>query len=294
MAPRACAAAAGRRRAEGFGGIQDIFEAFFGGDPFGRRGPAAGGDVGTVLEIELADVLEASKREISFEAVGVCEHCKGNGAEPGTPIETCEKCEGAGELRQVTRERLRPGGARDAVRPLRRRRARSPRRRAGSATEPAAPAMRSWEVDVPAGIDDGQRIRISGAGHAGMSARRQGDLYVEVRIAADERFARQGTELASRIKVPVTTAILGGEMTVPTLEGEERSRSRPGTQHGDIAAAEGPRAAAAARRPARRPARGLRARSCPTDLSDEQREMARAFDATLAERVAARDRGVTR
>src|SRR5690349_21500897 len=88
----------------GFGSFQDIFEAIFGGaDPFGGfgRGPAAGGDIAALVELELEDVLTDQEREVSFEAVGVCDHCRGNGAEPGTPIETCDRCDGTGQLRQV-------------------------------------------------------------------------------------------------------------------------------------------------------------------------------------------------
>jgi molecular chaperone DnaJ len=221
-------------QAEGFGNISDIFEAFFGGDAFGARGPAAGGDIGALVEIELTEVLTGVEREVSFEAVGVCEHCRGNGAEPGTPIRECERCEGTGQLRQVSRSvfgqvvRAMPcdtcgGDGRIPETPC------PVCDGAGRVTD-----TRTWKVNVPAGIDDGQRIRIGGAGHAGDVGARQGDLYVEVAIAADERFARQGTELATRLEVPVTTAILGGEMTVPTLEGEEEVEVPAGTQHGDV------------------------------------------------------------
>ena len=101
-------------RAESAGGFQDIFEAIFGqsdpmfGDLFGfggggGGGPAPGGDIGVRVEIELADVIEGVRHEVGFEAVVRCEHCHGNGAEPGTPIDTCETCGGAGQVRQMTR-----------------------------------------------------------------------------------------------------------------------------------------------------------------------------------------------
>src|SRR4051794_19942748 len=93
-------------RSAGFGSIDDIFQAFFGaGDPFGFGGgrTAAGGDIGISVEIELADVLSGTTREVSFDVVASCERCRGNGAEPGTPIRTCERCEGTGQLRRVTR-----------------------------------------------------------------------------------------------------------------------------------------------------------------------------------------------
>jgi molecular chaperone DnaJ len=220
----------------GFGSFQDIFDAIFGGgDPFGfGRASGGGADVAAVVELDLEDVLEEQRREVSFEAVSVCERCRGNGAEPGTPIETCPKCGGAGQLREVSRSifgqvvRAMPcdrcgGEGRIPETPCERCGG------AGRVTE-----MRTWEVDVPAGIEDGQRIRIAGAGHAGASAGRQGDLYVEVRIDADERFTRQGTELITPAEVPVTTAIVGGEVFVPTLEGEVAVDVPAGTQQGDV------------------------------------------------------------
>jgi molecular chaperone DnaJ len=220
----------------GFGSFQDIFDAIFGGDPFGGFASAsgAGADVGAVVELELEDVLDDQHREVSFEAVSVCERCRGNGAEPGTPIETCPKCGGSGQLQQVSRSifgqvvRSMPcdrcgGEGRIPETPCERCGG------AGRVTE-----MRTWEVDIPAGIEDGQRVRIAGAGHAGAVGGRQGDLYVEVRIDPDERFTRQGTELIARAEVPVITAMLGGEVFVPTLEGEVAIEVPAGTQHGDM------------------------------------------------------------
>src|SRR6476469_4619040 len=93
-------------RSSSFGSIDEIFQAFFGGDPFGfggGAGPAPGGDIMVAVEIDLADVATGVRREVAYDAVGRCPHCHGNGAEPGTPISTCERCGGAGELRQVTR-----------------------------------------------------------------------------------------------------------------------------------------------------------------------------------------------
>ncbi len=222
-------------RTAGFSSFQDIFETFFGGDPFFQRGPAAGADVGAAIEVTLEEVLNGTSREVSFEVVDACEQCRGNGAEPGTPIRTCERCEGSGQLRQVSRSVFgqvvratvcdRCGG--DGRVPE------NPCDRCQGAGRTAE--RRTWEVDVPAGISDGQRIRIAGAGHAGESGGRQGDLYVEVGIRPDERFTRQGTELISRVSLPVTTAMLGGEVTVPILEGSESVEVPAGTQHGDVA-----------------------------------------------------------
>jgi molecular chaperone DnaJ len=221
----------------GFASFQDIFDAIFGGgDPFfggfGRRA-GAGADVAAVVQLELEDVLEDQQHEVSFEAVGVCERCRGNGAEPGTPIETCPKCGGTGQLQQVSRSifgqvvRAMPcdrcGGEGKIPE--------TPCEQCGGAGR--VTEMRTWEVDIPAGIEDGQRLRIAGAGHAGAAGGRQGDLYVEIRVYPDERFARQGTELITQLEVPVTTAIIGGEVFVPTLDGEVAIELPAGTQHGD-------------------------------------------------------------
>jgi molecular chaperone DnaJ len=276
-------------RSAGFGGIQDIFEAFFGGDPFGggRRGPAAGGDVLTSVDLELVDVLEEQTREVSFEAVGVCETCKGNGAKPGTPINTCEKCDGSGELREVTRSvfgqvmRTMPcdrcgGDGRVAETPCE-----------TCSGEGRVTDLRTWEVDIPAGIEDGQRIRIAGAGHAGDPGGRQGDLYVEVSVVGDEHFARQGTELVGRVKVPVTTAMLGGEVAVPTLEGEQTVRVPKGAQHGDVSVLDGEGLP-----PLHGGRRGdlhmIFELDVPTELTDEQRRAAEDLAEKLGEQPAAR------
>ena len=274
-------------RTEGFSSVEDLFQAFFGGgDPFGSRGPAAGGDLLVQVEIELTDALEGRVRDVSFEAVSTCGHCRGNGAEPGTPLRTCDRCEGSGQLRQVTRSIFG-----QVVR------AASCDRCGGDGRIPETPCdrcggagrltdTRTWEVDVPAGIEDGQRIRIAGAGHAGEVGGRQGDLYVEVLIEEDERFARQGTELVSRVELPVTTAMLGGELEVPTLEGSETVEVAAGTQHGDVT-----RLAGVGLPPLRGGRRGdqhvVFELVVPADLDDEQRELVRRLDEELGPRPAA-------
>ena len=271
----------------GFSSIQDIFSTFF-GESFGggfSRGPAPGADIGVVAEIELEEVLEGVKREVSFEAVSVCEHCRGNGAEPGTPIRTCDRCEGAGELRTVSRSVFG-----QVVRAMPCDRCRGEGRVPETPCEICVGAgrtagERTWEVDVPAGIEDGQRIRISGAGHAGDPGARAGDLYVEVHVAADERFGRQGTELVTRLEVPVTTAMLGGELSVPTLDGEAPVRVPAGAQHGDVSVLDGEGLP---------PLHGGRRGDqhvvfelvVPTGLSEEQAELARRLDEQLAPKTA--------
>ncbi|HEX4670330.1 MAG TPA: molecular chaperone DnaJ [Solirubrobacterales bacterium] len=275
------------RSASSFGSIDDILQAFFGGgggDAFGFGGGAraAGGDVLVAVEVDLEQVASGVRREISFDAVGACEHCHGNGAEPGTPITTCERCGGAGQLRRVARTpfgQMVQGVACDAC--------------GGAGKIPETPCeechgsghtrgQRTQAVEIPAGIESGQRLRISGAGHAGEAGAPAGDLYVEVEVSEDERFQRDGTDLISVVSIPATEAMLGTAVTVPTLEEEREIEIPAGTQPGHEEVLRG----------AGLPRLGGRRRGnqrvilnviVPTNLSEEQREMTERLDQSLEE-----------
>jgi molecular chaperone DnaJ len=230
---------------DGFGSIGDLFDAFFGGGgmfggPSGRAaGPAQGEDAGVRIQMSLKEAAEGVKREVSFEAVERCEHCRGNGAEPGTPIETCGRCGGAGQLQGVTRtpfgQMVRAvvcdtchGDGRTAKQPCRECRGRG--RRA---------ARRTLTVDVPAGIADGQRIRLGGKGHAGEAGAEAGDLYVLVGVREDERFVREGDDLITALDVSAPLAATGGTLDVETLAGTAPVKIAPGTQPGEVVTVKG-------------------------------------------------------
>jgi molecular chaperone DnaJ len=273
------------RGASSFGSIDDILQAFFGGGDafgFGGGGQAAGGDIMVSVEVDLEEVSTGVRREVEFDAIGACEHCHGNGAEPGTPISTCERCGGAGELRQVTRtpfgqmvrgvacERC-SGAGKVAETPC-----------AECAGAGRTPGHRSHEVEIPAGIESGQRLRVSGAGHAGGSGAPAGDLYVDVQVADDERFQRDGTDLISIVSIPATEAMLGTAVTVPTLDGEKEIELAAGTQPGFEEVLRG----------AGLPRLGGRRRGnqrvilnviIPTNLSEDQRELTERLDGSLEE-----------
>ncbi len=221
---------------DGFGSIGDLFEAFFGGaSPFGgRAGSTPGTDAAVAVEVDLFEAATGTQVEVAFEAVERCEHCHGNGAEPGTPIETCERCGGSGQLQAVTRtpfgQMVRRvacetchGDGRVAAQPCRECRGRG--RRA---------IRRVLEVDVPAGIADGQRIRLAGRGHAGEARAPEGDLYVLVRVREDERFVREGEDLITALDVPAPLAALGGTLRAPTLQGTAAVEVPQGTQPGEV------------------------------------------------------------
>ena len=275
-------------RASGRGGLEDIFEAFFGrGDPlfgelfgFQRSGPAGGGDIGAEVEITLEEVLTGTTRELSFEAVSACDRCRGNGAEPGTPIRTCDECGGSGQVRRVRRTAVGQlvqagacprcdGDGRVAEQPCEQCGGRG--RLAGT---------RTWDVEIPPGIESGQRIRITGAGHAGEAGGHSGDLYVRVTVAEDERFRREGTDLVSVVEVLATHAMLGSSVRVATLDGEREVEVPAGSQPGDRTVLRG--LGLPGLRGAHRGDQHVFFNVVvPGSLSDEQRELAERLDETL-------------
>jgi molecular chaperone DnaJ len=270
---------------EGFGSITDLFDAFFGG-AFGasaRGGPMQGGDVAVNAEVTLAQAATGAELELSFEAIDACERCHGNGAEPGTPIVTCERCGGAGVLQAVTRSPFGQvvrqmacdvcgGDGRVAEQPCSRcdGRGREVRRR-------------TLRVDVPAGIDDGQRIRLSGRGHAGEHGGPAGDLYVLVHVAPDERFVRDGDDLVTALDVPAPLAALGATLSAPSLDGEVDVEIEPGTQPGSILTVSG-KGMPRLRRPGRHgDLRVVVNVVIPRKLSKEQRRMAQELADSMTE-----------
>ena len=276
--------------ASDFGSFEDVLSAFFGrGDPmfgdlfgFGRSGPATGGDLAARVEVSLEEVLTGTSRDVTFDAVSTCERCRGNGAEPGTPIRTCDRCGGTGQLQQVSRtpfgQMIRTGACPSCN---------------GTGRRPEQPCRncrgegrlvreRTYEVEIPSGIESGQRIRITGAGHAGEPGAASGDLYVEVIVAEDERFERVGRDLVSREEISATRAMLGGSLTVETIEGEHEVDVPAGAQPGEAVTLRG----------LGLPSLGGTARGdqhvvldiiVPLDLDTEQRELAQQLDESLVE-----------
>jgi molecular chaperone DnaJ len=220
---------------QGFGSFADIFDAFFGGTDsvFGggmHGGAMQGGDVAVAVEITLAEAAAGTSVDVEYDLVDRCEHCHGNGAEPGTPIETCQRCGGSGRLQAVTRTAFgqmvrqtacdRCGG--DG------RVAQTPCSECAGRGRKARRAK--LDVDIPPGIGDEQRIRLTGRGHAGEGGGPAGDLYVLVRVEEDEHLKRDGDDLVAFVDVPAPAAALGTTVPVPTLDGEEQVRIEPGTQ----------------------------------------------------------------
>lgn len=210
--------------AGGFADVHDIFNDVFGdvfGDMFGRSqrqaGPARGQDLRYDLEITLEQAYAGAEVEIRVPAAMTCETCEGSGAKAGTSPTTCATCGGLGRVRrsqgffQLETTCPRCGGAGRVI------------------LEPCQSCMghgqvrreRVLQVRVPAGVDDGSRIRLSGEGDGGARGGPRGDLYIFVSVRPHDLFERDGLDLLCSVPVPMTTAVLGGEIEAPCLLGGE-------------------------------------------------------------------------
>jgi len=218
------------------GSFSDLFNDLF-GDVFGmgRRGGRAGrgqrgADLRYNLEIELLDVLEGMEATLRIPKMRGCETCSGSGARPGTRPETCSTCRGTGQMvfQQGFFRVARPcdacGGSGETIRdPCRD--CRGTGRLEGEQT---------IQIKVPAGVEDGSRLRLAGEGEAGLNGGPPGDLYVVIRVRPHTLFERDGTDLHCEVPVSFVQAALGAEIEVPTLEGKVKMTIPEGTQSGKV------------------------------------------------------------
>ena len=220
----------------GFGGLGDIMDAFFGGAA--TRGPRsrtrAGRDALIPVELELDETVFGITKDITVDTAVLCTVCTGAGSAPGTHATTCTTCAGRGEVQSVQRgflgqvvsSRVCPTCAGTGqVIP-------EPCRECGG--DGRVRARRTLQVKVPAGVEDGMRIRLSGQGEVGPGGGPAGDLYVEIHERPHDVFTRDGEDLHCRVTLPMTAAALGTTLTLKTLDGEEDLDIRPGTQSGSV------------------------------------------------------------
>lgn len=265
----------------GAGGVSDIFGDVF-GDIFsgGRRGASSnvyrGADMRYDLALSLEDAVRGHSAEINFSSLKTCETCDGSGAKAGTSRKQCSTCGGMGQVRRqqgfFSVQQTCPAC-----------------RGEGSVVEDPCPdcrgqgrveQSRTLSVKVPPGVDTGDRIRLSGEGEAGQNGGPPGDLYVEVRVRPHAVFERDGANLSCQVPLGFTSATLGGEVKVPTLDGEVSLKIPVGTQSGRVFRLRGKGV---------KPVRGggpgdLYCRvdvETPVNLTGEQKEMLRQLEASL-------------
>jgi molecular chaperone DnaJ len=228
-----------RGGAEGFGGFAEAFGDIF-GDIFGQQGAAGGrrgaggqqvyrgADLSYSMEITLEEAAHGKETQIRIPSWETCETCHGSGAKPGTSPKTCPSCNGSGavHLRQgfFSIQQTCPhchGTGKIIPEPC-----------TTCSGQGRIKKTKTLEVKVPAGINEGMRIRSAGNGEPGTNGGPAGDLYIEIRIKQHEIFERDGDDLHCTVPVPMTTAALGGNIEVPTLGGRAEIELPEGTQHG--------------------------------------------------------------
>jgi len=271
----------------GFGGIEDIFESFFGGMRGGssaRRGPARGSDLRYDLAIEFEEAVFGCEQDISLSRHESCAHCQGSGAEPGTQPIRCPQCNGTGEVRRQQQTILgsfiqvttcpRCRGEREIV------------------TTPCSECRgqkvvlveRTISVDIPPGVDDGTRIRLSGEGEPGMRGGPPGNLYVVLQVKPHKVFRRNDNNILLELDVNVAQAALGDKITVPCLDGEEELVVPAGTQGGEVFRLKG-RGVPHLRRNGRGDQLVVVHVATPTKLTEQQKQLFGELGKTLGREV---------
>lgn len=220
---------------EGFGGFEDIFDAFFGGGFSGggsrRQRPRRGSDLLYRIELEFEEAVFGTEKEAQIPRTEKCEKCDGSGAKPGTSPETCPTCEGMGEIKQVKQTPLGQfvnvstctscGGDGRIIK----------EKCPECEGEGKVVRRRKVKLNIPAGVDEGTRLRVPGEGQAGTRGGPPGDLYVEVSINPHEYFERDGEDIYYEASISFPLAAIGGEIEVPTLDGKANLRIPEGTQN---------------------------------------------------------------
>lgn len=221
---------------ETFGGFGDLFETFFGGSGAtrGRRGPERGADLRYDLTLTFEEAVFGCEKEIQVPRWETCPTCRGNRSQPGTQPTKCPACDGKGELRRsqqsifgqfvnvVACDRCK-GEGRLITSPC-----------AECHGQGRVKSERKLAVKVPAGVDNGQQMRLSGEGEAGMRNGQRGNLYVVMQVQPHEFFERQGSDVVYQLPLNFAQVALGAEVDVPTVDGPTQLKIPAGTQNGRV------------------------------------------------------------
>jgi molecular chaperone DnaJ len=280
----------------GGGGLGDIFEAFFGASGFGGggrggpTGPQRGQDLEVMADIGFEQAVFGTSMPVTVRTASACESCQATGAAPGTSASACSTCGGSGQVRRVRQSLLGQmvtagpchscgGVGRIIATPC-----------SACRGEGRIIGERTYTVEVPAGVDTGSTLRLTGRGAVGPRGGGAGDLYVHIRVAEHERFLRDGDDLVTQVTISIAQAALGTTIAMETLDGEEQLEIARGSQHGKVITFRGKGVPRLGQRKAGRgDLRVVLAVDVPTGLSDKAEELLRAFAAERGEEVAAPD-----
>lgn len=219
----------------GFDNFGDIFEQFFsGGAGATTRGPSRGADLELQLKLSFEEAVRATTKQVKVTRRVVCQTCRGNGAEPGTKIVNCDRCGGAGEIR-TTRQTILGTMQQVTTCPECRGEGKRPEKACQTCGgEGRVQESGNVTIDIPAGIDNGQTIRVPGQGEAGERGAPPGHLYVTVEVEPSQAFERDGADLKLTVPVSFAQAALGDQIEIPTLDGRTAVDIPPGTPSGRV------------------------------------------------------------
>lgn len=275
----------------GFGDMGDILESIFGG--FGGFGggarsnnanaPRRGADIQESVVITFMEACSGVTKEMKLFRMAVCESCKGTGADSGTSSEVCPDCQGRGAVKTVQRT---PFGAISSTKPCphcggKGRIIKNPCAKCRGIGR--LRVQKTVSVDIPAGIDNGKAIRLGGQGDCGINGGPSGDLLISVTVKSHPLFTREGYDVHCEIPVTYMDAVLGAEITVPTIDGDVRYNISEGTQNGTVFRLKG--------RGVKRLNRNERGNQyvkiyveVPRNLSKKQKELLKEFEASLSDK----------
>ena len=223
---------------QNFGGFGDIFETFFGGASGGRSGPRSrrerGQDALIRVEVELAEIVFGTQRDLEVDTAVLCHTCQGSCAAPGTSAVTCDICKGSGNIQRAVRSLLgnvmtsSPCGTCRGYGTI------IPNPCPTCQGQGRVRARRTISVDIPAGVDTGLRLQMPSQGEVGPAGGPQGDLYLEIKVKHHDVYSRNGDDLLATLEVQMTDAILGTESVLKTLDGDVTLEIKPGTQSAEV------------------------------------------------------------
>lgn len=217
------------------GGLGDIFETFFGGQrSSGRRESGRGRTLEAQITITFQEAVQGAEKTIRLPRILTCDTCGGSGAAPGSGTTTCKECHGTGAVEKTVRSLF--GMIRQStICPTCRGAGKVPEKPCSTCRgEGRHEQTRNLEIRIPAGIDDGQSLRLQGEGEAGRGGEASGDLLIRVHVAADARFERDGDHIRTSLSLSVLDAILGAEATIETVHGQTTISIPAGTQPGTV------------------------------------------------------------
>ena len=275
---------------EGFGNAKDIFSSFFGGGGgfggFGggrQRGPEPGADLRVDVTLTLEEVAKGVEKEINYRRQAKCKTCNGTGAEPGSSLKTCDKCNGTGKIKVTQRTVF---GNFQSVEECDKCKGKGkiPEKKCKSCNGTGLERETVKKtVKIPIGIEDGQRLRLSGMGDASTEGGPNGDLYIFIHVKEHDFFVRHGDDIICEIPITFAKAALGGEIDIPTLKGKKSIKIPAGTQNGKVFRLKGeginnPRGYV----PGDQLVKIII--EVPTNLTDDQQELLRKFDESLKDK----------